>query len=114
MIVLIESILIDWSTGFNEEPKLDQELFYPATSRIDEDWKTERLDFRGITDAAGTTFSHSLVIMVLSLLIPWFLKDDIDQSVGIDKGTGIQPKHLVLRLMPYLEDSISLPLYELS
>ena len=26
----------------------------------------ERLDFRGITDAAGTTFSHSLVIMVLS------------------------------------------------
>ena len=25
----------------------------------------KRLDFRGITDAAGTTFSHSLVIMVL-------------------------------------------------
>jgi hypothetical protein len=28
----------------------------------------ERLDLRGITDAAGTTFSHSLVIIALSLL----------------------------------------------
>ena len=43
--------------GFKEEPET-KSSFTP---------QIKRLDFRGITDAAGTTFSHSLVIMGLVL-----------------------------------------------
>ena len=43
----------------------------------------KRLDFRGITDATGTTFSHSLVIMVNRMFKEAYLKREIPSFLDL-------------------------------